>query len=117
MLKKLYKLVNSALDRKQPTSFPDPDTNMQDLAIQFNNFFLNKVEKIRTNMSQELPPNFSNFAGHSTLSVFEPTNLEEILTIIKESGIKTSPDDRLPCKAPLIVNLVNNSLQSGPWRD
>ena len=58
------------------------------------------------------------FTG-TKLSVFEPTTEEELSKIIKESGIKTSPEDPVPAKIlqsiidealPTLKELVNKSM-------
>ena len=119
--KTLFKLVNSALDRKQLQPIPDSSKNMKELASEFNTFFSDKIAKIRAEIGHEFLPKFNDFSGNH-LSEFSLTNHNEILDIIKESGIKTSPDDILPSQIlkenldimiPIIVNLVNLSLQNG----
>ena len=119
--KTLFKLVNNALDRKQCNPIPDSSQNMVKIATDFNNFFTDKVNKIRANMCHEFLPKYKDFHG-STLSEFRLTNQDEILDVIKDAGIKTSPDDILPCQiikenldimVPVIVDLVNISLQNG----
>ena len=56
------------------------------------------------------------------LSVFEPTNETELTEIIKEFGVKTSPEDPIPADVlksvidvalPTLVKLVNKSLGDG----
>lgn len=119
--KTLFRLVNKALDRKQCNALPDCSTSMSELATDFNNFFSDKVRKIRSKMDHEFLPNLNRFTGN-TLSEFEPTNNREIRMIIKDSAIKTSPDDILPCQIikdnleimiPTIVTIVNKSLNDG----
>ena len=94
---------------------------MTELATDFNNFFSDKVKKICAKMNHEFLPNLNKFAGNN-LSELEPFIEEEILMITKDSAIKTSPDDILPCQTikenleimvPSIVTLVNKSLDDG----
>ena len=119
--KTLFNLVNKALDRKQSNPMPDSSENKVKLASEFNIFFTDKIKNIRSQMNHEFEPEFNNFVGH-TLSEFKPTDCEEIRRIIAETGIKTSPEDILPCQLikenldiliPVMVSLVNNSLRNG----
>ena len=47
----LYQIVNKIMDRKQENALPDYTDDMQDLATDFNQFFLNKIDKIRSKMT------------------------------------------------------------------
>ena len=119
--KTLFKLVNNALDRKQQQPLPDSTKSIEIQAKEFNDFFSEKIKKIRDNMAHEFSPPFIQFKG-TTLSEFIPTSHDEIMSIIKQVSIKTSPDDILPTRTfienievlvPLIVQLTNLSLQNG----
>lgn len=50
--KTLYKLVNSALDRKQEKPLPDYSSDIGELAKDFDNFFIQKIKTIRSNMPE-----------------------------------------------------------------
>jgi hypothetical protein len=95
----LYQLVNKELDRKQSKKLPDLGIDVADLATKFNTFFVDKIDKIREGMKDVAVPMLveSNHISKSKLMYdFQPTCLEEIKEIIKESGIKSSPADLLP---------------------
>lgn len=119
----LYAMVNKELDRKQSKKLPDYTDDLDELATTFNDFFVNKIDKIRENMDNfELPDEETQDPDLNLLSEFEPTTLDEITEIIKDSGIKCSPADLLPQKLykdnictllPMIVELVNLSLKTG----
>jgi exonuclease III len=121
----LYQLVNKELDRKQSKKLPDLGIDVADLATKFNTFFVDKIDKIREGMKDVAVPMLveSNHISKSKLMYdFQPTCLEEIKEIIKESGIKSSPADLLPQSLlkenidlflPTIVQLVNLSLSTG----
>ena len=124
--KSLYKLVNKALDRKQEKSLPDYTLDMNQLATDFNNFFVDKIEKIRSEMNLTPDVSFesesSDIPQMSLMHEFSPTSVDEIKEIIAESGLKCSPADLLPQSLlkknidfllPLLVDLVNLSLKSG----
>ena len=117
----LYSLVNKALDRKQTKKLPDSD-EIPVLAKSFNEFFVDKIAKIRQNMKLCSSPSFQTAPDDCTMTEFEPATLEEISEIIKEAGVKSSPTDLLPQQLykdnieeliPLIHKLVNLSLVSG----
>ena len=117
--KKLYSMVNKELDRNQSKKLPDTE-DIVSLTTKFNNFFDSKIDKIRKNMDSKPLPSTSEF--NFELFEFEPTTLDEIAAIIKETGVKSSPADALPCSLlkqnidillPIIVKLVNLSLSTG----
>ena len=118
----LYQMVNRVLDRNQSKGVPDYTDDIQQLASDFNMYFVDKIDKIRANMIESQQLVFKEQAKASLLCEFEPTSLEEMGTIIKECGINCSPADILPQNLyeenitsllPLIVDLVNLSLSSG----
>ena len=122
--KTLYQIVNKELDRNQTKRLPDFLENEYELATEFNKFFINKIEKIRNGMGteQQFPTPDIEFDKKSLLYEFEPTNLEEIRSIINESGVKCSPADLLPHQLfksnlhvllPTLVDLINLSLKTG----
>ena len=117
----LYSLVNKALDRKQTKKLPDSD-KIPELAKTFNEFFVDKIAKIRQNMKLCSSPSFQSVPDDCSMVEFEPATLDEVSEIIKENGIKSSPTDLLPQQLykenielliPLIHKLVNISLLTG----
>ena len=119
--KALFNLVNKELDRKQGKHLPDFTEDMTELANQFNNFFIEKIDTIRS----EIPPSMmyhtsQNNATQRFLTEFELTNINEIKEVLNEGGFKCSPADPLPSKLfkdhanillPILVKLANCSLQ------
>ena len=85
---------------------------------------MNKIDKIRESIPVETHtdlPSASSFNG-TKLSLFAPTTIEEVSKILKESGIKTSPEDPIPVcilksvyevTLPVLVSLINKSLAEG----
>ena len=117
----LYQVVNKVLDRNQKKILPDYADSIKQLASDFNNFFAEKVEKIRNNIPIASTPEYSG-ASSSNLFDFEPTTVSELEEIINESGINCSPSDLLPQELykdnitsllHVLVDLVNLSLSSG----
>jgi hypothetical protein len=120
--KTLYQIVNQELDRKQSSKLPDYTEDISVLASDFNSFFVDKIDKIREEMQEDVSPALCETTQNSFMYDFEPATLEEIEEIIKETGIKCSPADLLPqllfkdnidSLLPVIVQLVNLSLASG----
>ena len=118
----LYEHVNRALDRKQGKLLPDTSDNIEELAKSFNEFFVDKISKIRENMPMCSLPIMQENPEGERFTEFEPATLEEIKGIIKDAGIKTSPNDLLPQQLykenldtllPVILKLVNLSLSTG----
>ena len=121
----LYKVVSTVLDKgKNIRSLPSYE-NPVCLANKFNQFYKNKVAKIRN----QIPPTTSQtatgvndqFQG-TILESFTPITVDELRTIIKPSKIKTSSEDAIPASLlkdivedllPYLVDLVNKSLSTG----
>ena len=95
--KTLYAVVNELIDNKKQAVLPKAESDAS-LANKFQTFFKEKIEKIRYSFTPlssctakpDLTPNLQK------LSVFEPTNIDEIRHIVKSFGIKCSPDDPVP---------------------
>ena len=103
--------------------------NPQSLANDFNEFFVNKISTIRTNLEQNpiplpdtLPPP-SQFNG-TPLSEFPPVNEEMVDKLLSGSRTTSSPQDPIPtrmlkaCTAlflPVLTLLVNLSLSRGEF--
>ena len=121
--RKIFSAVNKELDRNQAKCLPETLGDITEVATAFNKFFTEKVDKIR----REIPIiTSSNCTEHHFngryLYEFLPTTLEEIKSIINETGVKAAPDDLLPQSLlkkhivkllPVIVKLVNMSLSTG----
>lgn len=119
----LFKIVNTVMDKRKTTGilpeFNDPKT----LANQFNNFYFNKVHQIRNKIQPStLVHDFRTSFGGVVMESLMPTTVDELRTVIKEMGIKTSGEDALPgslCKdiiedlLPYFCSLVNKSLDTG----
>ena len=133
-VKSIYNIVNRELDRKQKTPLPEtPD--VPKLCKDFNNYFNEKILKIRQNFpcreTFEPEKAIEQSSQHSKpenlqdcLYEFEPCTEEEVTCIIKESGIKCAPADFLPTGIlkenisnfiPVLCELVNQSLATGAF--
>ena len=83
---------------------------------------MEKIKDIRKSFPLDDSQEFDEFKGPRELCNFRPTTSDEIDTIIRESGIKSSPSDILTTPImrenfeilkPTIVELVNLSLETG----
>ena len=125
--RELFKVCNNLLDKPKCSVLPK-STSPNHLANRFNDFFCDKIEKIRS----KFPPSTQNVSEglcvmefpvqNSTLNEFEPVTEEQLVKIIKSAPIKTSPDDPIPAILlktcidsilPNLVQLVNLSLTTG----
>ena len=88
----------------------------------FNQFFTEKVEKIRASFPHLTHTQAKEEFKGTTLTAFKPTTEFEIELILKEAPIKTSSIDPLPKEIlsknlelllPVICDIVNLSLSTG----
>ena len=119
----LFKTVNTIFGKNTSKKVLPHHEDPKDLANNFNKFYLQKVELIRSNIPSTNENNYStsNFRG-AILDCFRPTTVPELSKILKESGIKTSFNDILPASVlkqvieellPHLCELVNKSLSTG----
>jgi hypothetical protein len=92
----LYKFVDTFLDRDSELTLPSSE-DLQETVNAFNQFFTEKVEKIRSSF----PSIYKSYDGSlnfdgTKLTEFRKVTILEVEEIIKESGIKTSAIDPLP---------------------
>ena len=123
----LFKVCNDLLDKPKCGILPKTNSP-HELADRFNNYFCDKIAKIRSNftsassiiMQDYYAPTFPS--ENSTLKEFEPLTEPQLLKIIKSAPIKTSPDDPIPAIVlknctetilPDLVQIVNLSLSTG----
>ena len=129
--KERYKICNSLLDVQKCRSLPDCD-DPDFLANEFNQYFIHKIDKIRSDMSTV---NVSNVhvnklsygmdgptCARTTLSKFTPISQIDLKKIILSRKIKTSSEDFMPAVLlkscldeilPALTELVNISLTTG----
>ena len=91
------------------------------LADTFNNYFLNKISDLRSNLPSSTKSTFHSTSHTNQLSSFDPTSVDELRFLIKTHGIKTSTNDPLPAflikenlelLLPYLCTLVNLSLST-----
>ena len=120
--KSLFKIVNNLLDKNNAQRLPAHSDEIQ-LANDFNNFCINKINTIRQNIPYDNGVSReTNLFNGDSLSVFVPVDCQELKDIIAEYGIKTSYEDILPAtlmKSTIDVillvfaTLVNKSFSEG----
>ena len=113
--------MNELIDNKKVTVLPKSDSELN-LANQFQVFFREKIEKIRSTFTPSTSTEINKQSCPRKLSTFEPTTAEEVTEIVKSFGIKCSP--KVPAPAALLsadidtfvpfwVDIVNLSLETG----
>ena len=97
------------------------DANNKDLAEEFADFFMDKIQKIIDNLTEN-PIYKPTRKSIPSLAEFRPFNQMEVKKIILSMKTKSCELDALPMKLlkdyldnilPTITNLVNISLQDG----
>lgn len=120
-IKSLHSCLNMLIDNKKVSILPEHDSS-KDLAERFNNFFKDKIKNIRQSFKPYPPSDRPSGSLNYNLRQFEPTNRDEIKTIILEKGINCSPEDTIPIKLlrnnletfiPIWTDLVNLSISEG----
>ena len=121
--KALFQVVENALDKKSENILPNHD-DPKSIANEFNEYYVSKIDKIRESIPVEKEndlPDAVPFQGNK-LSIFSPTSIDEVSKILKDCGIKTSPEDPIPVSIlstiyevtlPVLVSLINKSLEEG----
>ena len=119
--KSLFRITKNLLGTDSEAKLPKNDSSSQ-LAQDFSDFFINKIEKIRTDISSEPNPveNYKEIPKlDKSLDKLAPTTPEEIKKIIQESPCKSCELDPIPTwllKAcidellPALTNIINSSL-------
>ena len=121
--RKLFNIVSKTLDSKSGTGVLPHHSSDAELGKSFNNFYIEKVKKIRDAIPNiELDDSvFTEFKG-TILNDFQPVTVNELRDIIKESQIKTCPNDPLPsglltnvidCLLPYLCHVINKSFETG----
>ena len=121
--KSLFKVANTLLDKNAQPVLPC-HTDSQKLANEFNDYYIDKVKQIRNSIpaEEDNDKKFSRPFCGQRLEIFSPTTIEEVTSLIKEHGLKTSQEDPLPasiCKSsldiliPVLTDLINLSLAEG----
>jgi hypothetical protein len=122
--KKLYTILTDILHQKDKPTLPAHDC-LSDLVNTFSQYFVSKIERIRSNIPR---PNISPSSGNTTetcssiLNSFEPVIESDIEKIVKNMKNASCPLDPIPtallkqCSGlllPTITKIVNQSLASG----
>ena len=123
--KQLFRIANNISYQNKENPMP-PDKSSAELANGFNEFFVQKIEIIRSNLDRQPLDSSDEHLCRSKPSVappplpsFSSATETEILSVIKKSATKSCPLDPLPtgllkdCKdelVPVITRIVNASL-------
>ncbi|CAB4043612.1 Hypothetical predicted protein, partial [Paramuricea clavata] len=125
--KKLFHTIDGLLHRRPEKFYPSCES-LNELSTQFNNFFTNKIVKIREELANDefalthLPEFDTSLPPESELFTFPPTTVDELSNLIYPIASKSCVLDPLPAKLlipqindllPVIRKIVNLSLESG----
>jgi hypothetical protein len=135
--KSLFKLANSLLNKPRDMALPLYDS-AKDLATRFNNFFVQKIVDIRTDLKKivdNLPQSNASLPATTnldaidpsttkppTLHTFTPASQDEIKKLIMSTKTTQCSMDPIPTKIvkvvidallPVITKIVNLSLSEG----
>ena len=119
--KKLFDIVNNMLDKTEQRVLPTHN-NSKELADDFNQFYVDKIVKLRDGISNDGQYVSDSIFSGTTLDFFTPATETEVANILKEHGIKTSAKDPIPSSVfkqivdeavPLLTHLINLSLSTG----
>ena len=120
--KSLFKMVKELTHTNKKQVFPE-HVNKKQLANDFSNFFVDKIDKIRSNFNDT--GDFSQYDRVNTstsITDFNKITEDEVLKVISKSTSKTSQMDPiptdlmkkcLPVLLPCLTSIVNTSLQTG----
>ena len=120
--KKLFRIVNSLLGRKEENPMPLGKTDSE-LAEGFVTFFLEKIDKIRDRF-KEIAPYQPRQLGTARLENFTPISSSQLEKTIHNMKPKTCALDLIPTSKlqeiiegciPAITHLVNSSLDQGAF--
>ena len=121
---KLFSVVNTMLDTKSKGCVLPSYASSKVLANEFNAFFINKIKSLRESIPERtdaVPRSYNLFNGQK-LDKFVEVEESDIIEIIKEHGIKTSPIDTIPKPilkccifdlVPYLKILINKSFTEG----
>ena len=131
-LKQKYQLIETLLFRKPSLPLPNGE-NLPELANEFASFFDDKIQRIRRDLrdrSTQLTKAISwdHCEQHSTnlLTTFTPLSLSDLHSLLGKISNKQNEQDVINTAilkdiyasiAPLLLELVNNSLNSGIFPD
>ena len=122
----IYEICNNLLGRSKDSPLPNGIPN-KDLAVSFNNYFIEKIAKICSDLAgkhQQLPPYIELLAplGTHNLSNFQLLTLPELQKVVlstpnKNCALNPIPTTLLkqilPSVVALIADIINISLRDG----
>ena len=122
----IYEICNNLLGRSKDTPLP-PGIPNKDFAVSFNNYFIEKIAKIHSDLIEKclhLPPYIETQAplGTHNLSNFQPITLPELQKLIQSTSNKNCVLDPIPTAllkqilpsiVALISDIINTSLRDG----
>ena len=122
----VFNVCNSLLDKPKSSNLPTY-TDPKAMADNFNNYFIEKVEKIRSSFGDQRSAAGTGIEPYNgvVMSEFKHVSPEELRKIMLSKPMKTSPQDPVPAfllkpsvdeLLPALELLVNLSLSSGSMK-
>ena len=121
--KGLFKVTKRLLGSRNTVTLPDGSS--KEVANNFSDFFIDKIDKIRSNILSQAnstaPSTFSEESAAATLDHLAPASEKEIKRIIEKAPTKSCEIDPLPTwllkpcldeLLPIITNIINASMES-----
>ena len=122
--KSLYSVVNNLLHKNKEPVLPSSSSDLI-LANEFSDYFVGKIENIRSSFSKHCEmPNDDSSVHVTRISEFEPATEEEVRKILMKSPSSSCELDPLPtwlikeCAndiIPFLTCIINKSLVSGSF--
>ena len=118
--KRMFAVVSQLLGKEKTCAMP-PDRSDADLVMDFSNYFIDKINNIRST----IPPSHSNPISRTVSSIlhsFQDASQDEIKRIIMKAPTKHCSLDPMPTHLlkdcidsllPSITRVINQSLRSG----
>ena len=122
-LKQLFKIVNKLLGKKTDAVLPSK-ISVSSLAQRFNEFFIEKIVKIRESIGQCNDPTPEGLSVLCTMTSFSQVSVEYVGKLISSASNKSCDLDPMPTElvkmgarhiAPIITRLINLSLSQGTF--
>ena len=119
--KQLFKLLSNITSSTKDSPLPDGKSS-QDLANQFAEYFINKIQRIRNNLNSYDRYHMDEMVHAQTLGEFKPLSEDEVSKVIMSMASKSCEIDPVPTSLlkeilPQIIKpiakIINTSLEQG----
>ena len=123
----LFKMVSRLFLSKNIAALPNNDS-LDTLTETFNDFFIKKIEKIRSDLDShtaQAPDINVNYPVTSSFQTFQPVSADIVHKLIVQSPTKSCQLDPIPTRilksiphlTPIITKIINASMANGEFPD